>query len=310
MAAAAPRLVAFLRERQIDVVHTNDARMHLTWGLAAKMAGARFVWHQRSAERSRRLAIYSRLANAVLTVSEFCKSQLTPSMSRRASVVLNPFDPTPTSFDRVFMRGRLLAELAVRDEHAKIISFVSHLTPRKRPLIFIRMAGRLVERMDRLVVFPMFGDPREPMREECDRLINSLGLRDRCKLMGARFPIQPWMAASDIVVAPAVAEPFGRGVVEPTLLGTPVIAADDGGNREIIADRETGLLVKPDDPSAFADAVTELLDRPDFATELAENALRRAQVRFSEEEHVRKVLRVYKDLRRCGGLEPNGGSTC
>jgi glycosyltransferase involved in cell wall biosynthesis len=114
--------------------------------------------------------------------------------------------------------------------------------------------------------------------------------------MGARFPIRPWMAASDVIVAPAVAEPFGRGIVEPTLLGTPVIAADDGGNREIISDRETGLLVKPDDPSAFADAVMELLARPNFAKELSENALRQAQERFSEEEHVRVLLQIYREV--------------
>ena len=54
MGSAAPRLATFLRTRRIDLVHTNDARMHMTWLLAAKLCGAPFVWHQHSATGSRR----------------------------------------------------------------------------------------------------------------------------------------------------------------------------------------------------------------------------------------------------------------
>ena len=64
------------QEPRTDVVHTNDMRMHLTWGPAARLAGARFVWHQRSAENSRRLGLYARLAHRVLTVSHFTKAKL------------------------------------------------------------------------------------------------------------------------------------------------------------------------------------------------------------------------------------------
>ena len=37
------RMSGVLRDRRIDIVHTNDGRMHANWSLAARLAGARGV---------------------------------------------------------------------------------------------------------------------------------------------------------------------------------------------------------------------------------------------------------------------------
>src|SRR5262245_64954420 len=107
MLRCAPELARYIRSRDIAIVHTNDLRMHRTWSLAAKLAGARSIWHQRSADRSRRLAVYSCLADRVLTVSHFCKSQLSGAMGRRAIVVTSPFDPPSPMPDRTSAKARL-----------------------------------------------------------------------------------------------------------------------------------------------------------------------------------------------------------
>ena len=38
-----PRLARLLRRWKIDIVHTNDGRMHLTWALPARLAGCRLI---------------------------------------------------------------------------------------------------------------------------------------------------------------------------------------------------------------------------------------------------------------------------
>ena len=254
MLRCAPKLARYVRSRRIDIVHTNDLRMHRTWAVAVKLAGARFIWYQRSADCSRRLALYSRLADRVLTVSHFCKSQLAGGMGRRAIVVTSPFDAPSPRPDQEAARKRLLTELGA-DEPAFIVGFVGNLTQQKRPLVFVEMAARLCERTGRRLLFPMFGEPRQPMRQQVDSLIAERGLRGRCFLMGSRHPIEPWMRACDVVVAPGVSEAFGRAMVEATLVGTPVVAAQHGGNAEILTHGETGLLVPVDEQDAFADAV-------------------------------------------------------
>jgi glycosyltransferase involved in cell wall biosynthesis len=44
--------------------------------------------------------------------------------------------------------------------------------------------------------------------------------------------------------------------------GIPAVCGDFGGVSAILSDRETGRLVPPHDPGAFARAVAELLDDP------------------------------------------------
>lgn len=303
MIRCAPQLARYIRGRDIDIVHTNDLRMHRTWSLAARLAGARFIWHQRSADSSRRLALYSRLADRVLTISQFCKSKLPASMGRRAIVVANPFAVPSAASGRSAARLRLLHELRA-PEDALVVGFVGNLTQQKRPQLFIEAAARVCRRSKRNFVFPMFGETREPMRDSVEELIAERDLGGKCVLMGPRRPIEPWIAACDILLAPAVNEALGRTVIEANLCGTPVIAAADGGHLEVLTHGETGLLVTADDPSAFADAVILLVENPDYAGKLAAAAFSSAGSRVSLRKHTETLLGLYSEIAGRGSLPP------
>jgi glycosyltransferase involved in cell wall biosynthesis len=70
------------------------------------------------------------------------------------------------------------------------------------------------------------------------------------------------LAAADLCAWPAVDEAYGMALLEAQAAGTPVVAGRVGGVPAIVADGETGLLVPPDDPAAFAAAVDTLLADP------------------------------------------------
>jgi glycosyltransferase involved in cell wall biosynthesis len=74
------------------------------------------------------------------------------------------------------------------------------------------------------------------------------------------------LAEADLFVWPAINEAFGMALLEAQAAGLPAVAGaaggDGGGVAEILRDRETGLLVSPDDAGAFAEAVATLLDDP------------------------------------------------
>lgn len=70
-------------------------------------------------------------------------------------------------------------------------------------------------------------------------------------------------------------EPYARTALEAFAAGTPVIATRAGGNAEVVADGETGLLVPRGDVDALAAAVTRLLDDPALAERLGDEGRRR-----------------------------------
>ena len=296
-----PRLARFLRGLRIDIVHTHDARMHFLWGPAAKLARARFVLHLRARVQSR-IGISSRFADSILAISEYCRNQYPPVIAARAQVVLNPFRPPSSAEDRGLCRVRLLAAAKGSPQARSIVGYVANFMHRKRPLVFVEMAARLRARFGDEFFFPMFGETDgtrdETIKYRVNAKISEYGLSSRCVLMGAQFPIEPWIMGCDMLVAPAVKEPYGRTLVEAMLCGTPVVAADDGGHREIIRHGETGILVPADDAAAFAGAVAELHEQPGMANTIAAAAKATALTTYCVKTHVERVQSIYDSLPR------------
>jgi glycosyltransferase involved in cell wall biosynthesis len=141
----------------------------------------------------------------------------------------------------------------------------------------------------------MFGEAREG-GAEVTAAIERHGLADRVRLMGFRYPPEPWIAACDVLLVPAVEEPFGRSMIEAMLLGTPLIAADSGGNPEIIRHGETGHLVPPDDPDAFALRALALLEDTDTRASIAAAARQDAVSRFGMRRHAQSIMQIYDNI--------------
>ena len=73
-----------------------------------------------------------------------------------------------------------------------------------------------------------------------------------------------------VVVLNSYQEGFGLALSEAMLCGAAVIGARSGGITDIIEDSQRGLLVPPDDSSALADAIIELLSNTNRRRALAE----------------------------------------
>jgi glycosyltransferase involved in cell wall biosynthesis len=66
-------------------------------------------------------------------------------------------------------------------------------------------------------------------------------------------------------------------IVEACAMGLPVVATSVGGIRDLLTDRETGLLVPDGEVEAMAQAVLRLVDQPELASRLSENGRRLAE---------------------------------
>ena len=297
MACCAHALPSFLRENRVAVVHTSDMAMHLSWGLAARLAGAKFVWHQRSPAPLGKSEVFTNVANAIVVISEFCRGSFHGRALRRALVVPNPVFDDARRWDRQVARKFILEKLST-DCDTLFVAFVGNLASRKRPLIFVEAAARLTARFGPRIKFLIFGEERVPVAAEVRARIAELGLENSCRVMGACFPIENWLAGCDLLLAPAVNEGFGRTLVESMMVGTPVIAAASGGHLEIVETGINGVLAPPDDAEAFANAAIELLENPVRANEIAERARVNAAKRYSTKKHVSHVESVYTELFR------------
>jgi len=131
-----------------------------------------------------------------------------------------------------------------------------------------------------------------PERPALQRLIHSLGLGDRVRLLGWREDVPALMAAADFLVCPSRHEPLGNVVLEAWAQRLPVIASAAEGPRALIATGETGLLVPVEDADALAAAMASLRDDAGRRAEMAEAGYAGFAADFAES----KVTAAYRDL--------------
>jgi trehalose synthase len=86
---------------------------------------------------------------------------------------------------------------------------------------------------------------------------------------------------SDVIVQKSLAEGFGLTVSEAMWKAKPVVASRLGGIQDQITDGESGVLIDdPRDLEAFAAAIRNLIDDPNRARRLGEDARQRVRDRF------------------------------
>jgi phosphatidylinositol alpha-mannosyltransferase len=103
------------------------------------------------------------------------------------------------------------------------------------------------------------------------------------------------LQAADVLCAPSLrGESFGMVLTEAFAAGTPVVASDIAGYRDVVRDGVDGVLVPPADPQALAEALRDLWEEPERRVAMARAAA--ADVaRFAWDRVASEVMSAYED---------------
>ncbi len=295
------RLARFLRHGHFDIVHAHDLWSNLLAIPAARLARipviissrrdlAHLNWY--TPRRRKFLRYLQSLSSAVLVNSGQIRDQLVcedgfrPELIR---VIHNGID-----FDRfscvVSERGRLLPGM----EDCKLIVCTGNMhTDVKGHPTLIEAAGRICARFPE-VKFVLIGDGKK--RAEFESKVSELELQPNFLFLGSRQDVSQILACCDMAVLPSQAEGFSNALLEYMAMGLPTVATDVGGNHAVIENGVNGLLVKPDDPAALADAISSLLENPNSASQLGTAGRERVRRHFDFAQLTSNVDGLYTGL--------------
>ncbi len=99
-----------------------------------------------------------------------------------------------------------------------------------------------------------------------------------------------------VFVNPALTEPFGLTLLEAAASGCPIVATNDGGPRDIIANCQNGLLVDPLDKKAIEKALLRALTEPDDWKAWSAAGIKNVYTHYSWEHHTELYLRNVDEL--------------
>jgi len=294
------RLVGLLRRTRIEVTQSFDFYTNLMLIPAARLAGIPVViGSQRQlgdllAPMRRRIQnVVFRLADCVVCNSLAASVQLAREgvPETKLTVISNGLPP-----------GAFQVTLpALPPEPGMMrIGMIARMNDcAKNHALFLHAAARVASRFP-FVEFVLVGDG--PFRKKWEELAGQLGIGLRTRFLGERHDITSVLAALEVVVSPSRSESLSNTILEAMAAGRPVVATRVGGNPELVRDRETGLLVTPENECALANALETMLASPDLAREWGENARRIAQANFTLDYARERFEQLYVDLLAKKGL--------
>lgn len=107
-----------------------------------------------------------------------------------------------------------------------------------------------------------------------------------------------------VFVNAAMTEPFGLTLLEAAASGAPIVATNDGGPSDIIANCKNGMLVDPFDSKAIEKAILHALIEPAQWDTWSEAGLKNVNKHYSWERHVERYLRDVKEVLKDEDVPP------
>ena len=228
----------------------------------------------------------SKQASAIVTVCSSLKTDLVALGSDAAKIVVlrNGVDLT----DFVPIEPALARDRLGLPAGGRVIASVGHLIPRKGHELVIEALASLPD-----VTLLIAGSG--PDGEMLQQLARRLAVDDRVRFLGqvSHDGLPLVYSASDALVLASSTEGWANVLLEAMACGTPVVATDVGGSREVVDSPEAGLLVAERDAASIAAALERLLAAlPD------RGATRRYAERFSWDDTTRGQERLFESLSR------------
>ena len=161
----------------------------------------------------------------------------------------------------------------------------------------VRGFARLLENQPNAVLL-IVGDG--PMRTVLEQEVDVLGIARSVVFTGFQKNVMGILAGLNIVVEASVLDAFSRVAIETMQAGTPLVANDVGGIRELVRDGENGLLVKYGDSDSFATTILRLLGDEGLQARLVENGRKTIEDRFTVERYASSIEEIYTGLVNAG----------
>lgn len=97
----------------------------------------------------------------------------------------------------------------------------------------------------------------------------------------------------DIYVAPSIHDNFPYSCLEAMASSCPIVSTTAGGIPEMIENGKSGILVEPNNPEAFSNAILSFLDSPKKRFIFGKNARKRVKENFDYITIAKKTLNIY-----------------
>jgi len=292
-----------IRRENVSIVHTFFETSDLWAAPIARLSGCPVLVSSRRdtgilRTRKHHLAypIVNRLFDRVLTVSEEVRSyalnhdHLPPE---RVETLYNGVDLE--ALDAKAAEDDARTNLGLKST-SFVISTLANIRYVKGIDVLARAAARVCFACPD-VVFLVVGGVLEPETfRKLQMLVDSLGIKNNFRFLGAMSNPYPVLAASDVFCLPSRSEGFSNALIEAMGSRLACVATRAGGNAEALTEGANGFLVESEDADAMGDRLLRLVRDPKLRQGMGQAARQVVESRFSMSAMMTRLTGIYHEL--------------
>jgi glycosyltransferase involved in cell wall biosynthesis len=176
---------------------------------------------------------------------------------------------------------------------SSVITAISEITEKKGVDLLIQAVEPLIQKKLPVQLL-VIGEG--PLKRELQNRYRQFVESHDIHFLGYQKDVRSYLSISDLFVLPSLGEELPFSILESMAAKVPVIATDVGGIPEIIKHGENGWIVKPGDAHELTAALSYLMNDKTMVQQLAANALRLVQTKFSLSAMVEQTEEIYRTL--------------
>ena len=259
-------LKKIIKIHSIDIINTHSGKDSWVGGLAAKMAGIRFIRTRHLSNRISplRFNFINELADYIFTTGESVRSD----MIRYNRIKSHKIESIPTGIDvSIFNpdnydKDKFRKQFNIIDDEIAI-GILAVLRQFKRHDLFLKMAKAIIEKYpSKKFVFIIAGDG--PQKNSIQKIINDLNLTSKVKLLGHVDKVAELLSALDMLVLSSDSkEGVPQSVMQGLLMKKSVVATNSGSTQDLLINNNFQL-VGTDSIEELVNGASYYIDRNNF----------------------------------------------
>jgi glycosyltransferase involved in cell wall biosynthesis len=259
--------------------YPNVLTIHGNMRLVAKFLKAKPLTYYWLASRLERLCL--RKTGGVVAISSYTQSNVAP-YTRRTWLVPNAVHPSFFNLPR-------------RPDSRPRILCAANIGSRKNQIGLIKALESFAATTPLKLVFAGGGSEADPYYRDFQELV---GERPWCEYLGAldRRALQNEISQATMGVLPSFEDNCPMVILEAAAANLPFAASKVGGIPDLLADRQSGILLNPVDSGSIRECVKSMLQEPGLAGRLSTAAHQQAIRRFSADVVAQKHVQLYRDV--------------
>jgi len=286
------KLAYIIKKEKIDLIHGHLTRGAYYAGILSKLTGTPSLATAHSTNASKHFG----MVNHIIAVSNAVKQFLINSNydEHKITRIYNGINDLYAIENKKRNETRISLNLKNKDIS---IALIGRFIKDKAQDIAVKA---IQNTQHKNITLFFAGNTHTKWGKKIKNMVNRHRLNKRVIFLDEVDNVYPLLAAMDIVIIPSRRESFSLSLLEAISMKKAVIASSVGGIPEIIKDKESGLLVAPNNPKQLSKAIDTLIENPILRNKLAESARNRFLELFTLNHMIDATEQIYKNLIKRG----------